>query len=122
KERYLRYAKCSRLIRKLRERFPALSDRLLYGIRTSTIYLPPIGEGLHYQVSEVNRCLRTGKLESDIMPLHESLRVMCTIDRVREQSEILMTKPCEICWATRLLHSYRSSSRPTNAPGSCPFV
>ena len=87
KARFLSYAKCNRLIRKLRERFPALSDRVLYGIRSSTICLPPIGEGLHYQVSEVNRCLRAGKLESDIMPLNESLSIMATIDQIREQGE-----------------------------------
>jgi predicted dehydrogenase len=87
KARFLRYAKCSRPIRKLRERFPALSDRVLYGIRSSTICLPPIGEGLHYQVSEVNRCLRTGQLESDIMSLNESLSIMATMDQIREQSE-----------------------------------
>ena len=87
KARCVLYAKRSRLLRKLRERFPALSDRVLYGIRSSTICLPPIGEGLHYQVSEVNRCLRAGKLESDIIPLHESLSIMATLDRIREQSE-----------------------------------
>lgn len=85
KARILRYAKGSRPIRKLRERFPALSDRVLYGIRSSTICLPPIGEGLHYQVSEVHRCLRAGKLESDIMPLNESLSIMATMDRIQEQ-------------------------------------
>jgi len=87
KARFLRYAKCSRLIRKLRERFRALSDRILYGIRSSTICLPPMGEGLHYQVSEVNRCLRAGKLESDIMSLDESHSIMVTMDRIREQGE-----------------------------------
>jgi hypothetical protein len=87
KERFLRYAKRSRLIRNLRERFPALSDRLLYGIYFSTICLPPIGEGLHYQVSEVNRCLRAGKLESEIMSLNESLSIVTTMDVIREQGE-----------------------------------
>jgi predicted dehydrogenase len=87
KARFLRYAKGSRSIRRLRERFPTLSDRVLYGIRSSTICVPPIGEGLHYQVSEVNRCLRAGKLESDTMPLNESLNIMATLDRIREQSE-----------------------------------
>jgi len=87
KERFVRYAKCSRLIRNLRERFPALSDRLLYGIYSSTICLPPIGEGLHYQVSEVNRCLRAGKLESEIMSLNESLSIVTTMDLIREQGE-----------------------------------
>jgi predicted dehydrogenase len=87
KARFIQYAKRSRLIRKLQERFRALSDRILYGIRSSTICLPPTGEGLHYQVSEVNRCLRAGELESDIMSLDESLSIMATMDRIREQGE-----------------------------------
>jgi hypothetical protein len=86
KARFLRYAKGSRPIRKLRERFPTLSDRLLYGICSSTICLPPIGEGLHYQVSDVNRCLRVGHLESDIMSLNESLSILATIDQTCAQA------------------------------------
>jgi len=39
------------------------------------------------QVSEVNRCLRAGKPESDIMSLNESLSIMATMDRIREQGE-----------------------------------
>lgn len=87
KAAFLRYAKRSLLIRKLRERFPELSDRILYGIRSTTICMPPIGEGLHYQVAEVNRCLRAGQLESDVMPLNESLSVMATMDRILGQGE-----------------------------------
>ena len=87
KARLLRYGKDSRLMRELRERFPVLSDRILYGIRSSRMFLPPIGEGLHYQVSEVNQCLRAGKLECDIMSLNESLSIMATVDRIREQAQ-----------------------------------
>ncbi len=85
-ERFLCYAKRSQLIRKLRE-------RVLYGIRSSSICLPPIGEGLHYQVSEVNRCLRAGKLESDIMSLDESLSIIATLDLIREQGEKTHAEP-----------------------------
>jgi hypothetical protein len=60
-----------------------LSDRLLYGIRSWRICAPPIGEGLHYQATEVNRCLRDGKLESHVMPLDESLTILETMDRIR---------------------------------------
>ena len=87
KARVLRFAKGSQTIRKLRERFPTLSDRLLYGIRSTTTCLPPKGEGLHYQVSEVHRCLRAGKIESEIMSLSESLSTMATMDRIREHGE-----------------------------------
>jgi hypothetical protein len=62
-----------------------LSERLLYGVHSKKIYAPPLGEGLHYQVLEVIKCLRAGRIESDIMPLNESLSVMRTADQIREQ-------------------------------------
>ena len=40
------------------------------------------GRGLHYQAEEVARCLREGLLESDAMPLDESIAIMETIDAV----------------------------------------
>jgi predicted dehydrogenase len=40
------------------------------------------GRGLHYQAQEVARCLREGLLESDAMPLDESIAIMETIDAV----------------------------------------
>ncbi|KAA3616321.1 MAG: gfo/Idh/MocA family oxidoreductase [Calditrichaeota bacterium] len=41
------------------------------------------GNGLNYQVHEVHRCLREGLLESPRMPLHESLQIMQTMDKIR---------------------------------------
>jgi hypothetical protein len=81
----VQYGKRSRLVRELRERYPSWSDRILYGSHSQKMYAPPLGEGLHYQVSEVNKCLRAGSIESDIMPWHESLSIMGTMDQVREQ-------------------------------------
>ena len=49
------------------------------------VELPAEGNGYNYQAAEVMRCLRGGRLESDIMPLDESLSVMQTLDRIREQ-------------------------------------
>jgi predicted dehydrogenase len=49
------------------------------------IECPIRGNGLHYQVLEVNRCLREGKLESSVMTLDGSLSVMETLDRIRGQ-------------------------------------
>jgi predicted dehydrogenase len=40
------------------------------------------GRGLHYQAQEVARCLRAGLLESEAMPLDESVSIMETIDAV----------------------------------------
>ena len=81
----IRHGKNIPAIRRLRERYSSWSERLLYGIHTSPIFAPPAGEGFHYQASEVVRCLRAGKLESEIMPLNESLSIMQTMDRIREQ-------------------------------------
>lgn len=87
KAQIIRQAKSSLFVRKLRERFPMLGDRLLYGICSSRLCAPPIGEGLHYQVAEVNRCLRAGQLESHVMPLNESLSIMATMDLIRAEQK-----------------------------------
>jgi dihydrodiol dehydrogenase / D-xylose 1-dehydrogenase (NADP) len=47
--------------------------------------LPFDGTGYNCEAVEVGDCLRAGKLESDIMPLDESLAIMQTLDRVRAQ-------------------------------------
>jgi dihydrodiol dehydrogenase / D-xylose 1-dehydrogenase (NADP) len=83
------YGKSSRWIRAIAARYPALSDRLLYGIRSKTIHSPPIGHGLHYQVSEVHRCLRAGQQESDVMSWNESLNIIATMDQIKERAETL---------------------------------
>lgn len=43
------------------------------------------GSGYRYKIIEVNQCLRLGKIESDLMPLNESLTIMRTIEEVRRQ-------------------------------------
>lgn len=43
---------------------------------------PTDPNGFIYQVQEVNACLRAGKLESDIMPLDETLAIMQTLDQI----------------------------------------
>ena len=47
------------------------------------IDVPYEGNGFNYEIAEVTRCLRAGKLESDILPLDETLAVMQTLDAVR---------------------------------------
>lgn len=49
------------------------------------IDVPFEGNGYNYQALEVMRCLKTGRLESDIMPLNETLEIMKTMDQVRAQ-------------------------------------
>lgn len=43
------------------------------------------GRGFEYEIQEVVDCLNQGKLESDIMPLDETLSIMQTMDAVREK-------------------------------------
>lgn|SRR5487761_2496338 len=43
------------------------------------------GNGLRHQADEVARCIRSGELESPILPLEETLRVLATMDAIRDQ-------------------------------------
>ena len=49
------------------------------------IEIPFTGNGFEYQVLEVINCLRADKLESDVMPLAESLSIIKTMDVARAQ-------------------------------------
>lgn len=55
------------------------------GAEPETIDLPLEGNGYNYQAAAVGDALRNGKLESEIMPLGETLAVMRTMDRIRDQ-------------------------------------
>ena len=46
---------------------------------------PYSSTGYNYEAAEVMACLRAGKLESDIMPLDETLAIMKTMDQLRAQ-------------------------------------
>ncbi|MBT6143782.1 MAG: gfo/Idh/MocA family oxidoreductase, partial [Gemmatimonadetes bacterium] len=41
------------------------------------------GQGFEYEIQEVVDCIAQGKLESDIMPLDETLSIMRTMDTIR---------------------------------------
>jgi predicted dehydrogenase len=49
------------------------------------IEIPFEGNGFNYEASEVMRCLREGKLESETMPLDETLSIMHSLDQIRAQ-------------------------------------
>jgi predicted dehydrogenase len=55
------------------------------GKNAERIEMPFEGNGYNYEAAEVMRCLRGGKLESDITPLDESLSIIETMDKVRAQ-------------------------------------
>jgi predicted dehydrogenase len=46
---------------------------------------PVEGRGMWCEAAEVVRCLREGRLESDVMPLDETVAIMATMDEVRRQ-------------------------------------
>lgn len=57
----------------------------VYGKETNEIDMPLVGNGYNYEAQEVARCLRAGLLESDVMPLDETLSIMKTMDELRAQ-------------------------------------
>ncbi|MAS35775.1 MAG: dehydrogenase [Anaerolineaceae bacterium] len=57
----------------------------IFGKETTEIELPMTGNGYNYEAAEVARCLREGLLESDVIPLDETLSIMQTLDEIRSQ-------------------------------------
>jgi predicted dehydrogenase len=55
------------------------------GREDETITLPYLGNGYAHEAVEAMACLRSGRLESDVMPLDESLRIMRTLDAIRSE-------------------------------------
>jgi predicted dehydrogenase len=53
------------------------------GKEDRVIPAPLTGNGYNYEAAEVVRCLRAGRLESETMPLDETLSIMQTLDRIR---------------------------------------
>jgi len=49
-----------------------------------TLEIPHLGNGYPHQVIEVMKCLRAGRMESEIMSLDESLSIIRTLDSIRE--------------------------------------
>lgn len=53
------------------------------GDKRETVEDPTQGEGFQYEILHVGKCLEKGKLESELMPLQESVAVLETADRIR---------------------------------------
>ena len=49
------------------------------------ISCPLVGNGYNYEAVEVGNCIQAGKLESDIMPLDETLALIKIMDQIRAQ-------------------------------------
>jgi predicted dehydrogenase len=53
--------------------------------KPETINFDYVGNGYNYEADEVVRCLRSGRKESEILPLDFSLRLIRLLDRIRKQ-------------------------------------
>ena len=65
--------------------FRATRTHLRAGNTEESADFPFEGNGYNYQAAEVGRCLRNGKLESEIMPLEETIALMQIMDELRTQ-------------------------------------
>ncbi|MHB8095587.1 MAG: Gfo/Idh/MocA family protein [Candidatus Aminicenantales bacterium] len=55
------------------------------GRGSRTLPFPLTGNGYNYEAAEVGNRLKEGKIESEVMPLDETLDIMRTMDRIRAQ-------------------------------------
>ncbi len=76
--------KRSSTVRSVYRRLDHLVQPLLPS-RAEAIRAPFVGNGYNYEAAEVMRCLRGGLLESDVMPLDETIEILRTMDAVRSQ-------------------------------------
>ena len=53
------------------------------GEREEPVEAPVEGNGFNYEAAEVIECLRSGRTESDLMPLDETISIMKTVDEIR---------------------------------------
>jgi dihydrodiol dehydrogenase / D-xylose 1-dehydrogenase (NADP) len=49
----------------------------------------PDGQGFEFEIQEVVDCMRQGKLESDVMPLDETVSIMRTMDAIRGKIDLV---------------------------------
>ncbi|OJJ48144.1 hypothetical protein ASPZODRAFT_130086 [Penicilliopsis zonata CBS 506.65] len=73
-----------RLIPKLQEGETAAGKKPIQDVE-----MPIPGHGMFWEADECGRCLRDGKLESEIMSLQESIAIMRVMDEVREQNDFV---------------------------------
>ena len=45
-------------------------------------------EEFEEEIEEVCNCIRSGKLQSDVMPMSESIRILKQMDKIREQIDL----------------------------------
>ncbi|MEM8718629.1 MAG: Gfo/Idh/MocA family oxidoreductase [Cyanobacteria bacterium P01_G01_bin.39] len=79
KQKIVAQVKQNSLVRRL---YIALSSLL----KSESVTVQPLtGNGYNYEAMEVVKCLQNGQLESKIMPLDETLKIMKAMDQIRNQ-------------------------------------
>jgi predicted dehydrogenase len=66
-------------------RVPNFYDPDHFLLNGATVRVERIGNGFNHEAEEVHRALRAGALESEGLPLDESLDILRTLDRIRAQ-------------------------------------
>jgi predicted dehydrogenase len=61
---------------------------LTVGVTQHVVHMPVLGNGASYLADEAMRCLRAGQLESELMPLDETLAIARMLDQMREQEHL----------------------------------
>ena len=56
---------------------------------------PGNGTGMYWEADEVARCIRDGKLESDVLPWEESIVIMKVMDEARRQGGLTYPEKIE---------------------------
>ncbi|EAS37166.3 dimeric dihydrodiol dehydrogenase [Coccidioides immitis RS] len=69
--------------------------QLVKAVKQVDAVFPGNGRGMYWEADEVARCLRDGKLESETMPLSESLVIMEVMDEVRRQGGLAYPEKIE---------------------------
>lgn len=64
---------------------PTAATISIEGKDNQLVEMPLTGNGYNYEAQEVIQCIKAGKLESNIMPLDETLTIVKTMDDIRAQ-------------------------------------
>jgi hypothetical protein len=68
----------SSLLGRVKTKFQSARD-------TRVTSYPFEGNGFQFEAQEAMRCIRSGEIESPVMPLRETLEIMSTMDAIRRQ-------------------------------------
>jgi len=64
--------------------YPRISQILRALNGGESVYISFAGNGYQYEIAEVTQCLQRGEVESQVMPLDETLAIMQTMDAMRD--------------------------------------